>query len=317
MRVTRMLLTMPSLLCLGATPALAQGQALPSSQPALITIYREQVKLGRGTEHERIEAGWPAAYAKAKSPNYYLGMTSLTGPNEAWFIAPFASYAAVADQMKLESSDTALAAELARLYRADAEVLTDLRVIQAIARTDLSHGAFPDLAKMRFWEITIFRVRPGRESDFEADGQSLRCGDRPGGDRRQLPRLPDHGRDARARFSGVHVGRVVCAVRRHDGKRAADDAELHARGAGHHAEVLDRGPGQFGDEPLRAQSDDELRVGGNAGDGCGVLDAEAAGAPAVGRVGTARRGAQLSVARARKLCAARRLLRLVKGRRGS
>jgi len=168
MRVTRTLLALPSLLSIGATAALAQGPALPTSQPALITIYREQVKLGRGTEHERIEAGWPAAFAKAKSPNYYLAMTSLTGPNEAWFIVPFASNAAVADEMKLESSDTALAADLARLGRADAEVLTDARAIQAVARTDLSHGAFPDLAKMRFWEISIFRVRPGHESDFEA-----------------------------------------------------------------------------------------------------------------------------------------------------
>src|SRR2546422_2520340 len=63
---------------------------------------------------------------------------------------------------------------------------------------------------------------------------------------------------------------------------------LHARGAGYDAEVLDRGPGQFGDEPLRAQCDDELRVGGNAGDGSGVLDAEAAGAPAVGAAGAGR-----------------------------
>src|SRR5439155_23396699 len=89
--------------------------------------------------------------------------------------------------------------------------------------------------------------------------------------------------------SRVRVGRVVCAVRRHDGERAEDDAELHARGAGYDAEVLDRGPGQFGDEPLRAQCDDELRVGGNAGDGSGVLDAEAAGAPAVGAAGSVRK----------------------------
>ena len=168
MRITRTLLALPSLLCIGATAALAQGQALPTSQPALLTIFREQVKVGRGAEHERIEAGWPAAFAKAKSPNYYLAATSLTGPQEAWFLAPFASNAAYGDELKLESSDTALAAALARLARADAEVLNDARVIQAVARTDLSHGAFPDLAKVRFWEITIFRVRPGHESEFEA-----------------------------------------------------------------------------------------------------------------------------------------------------
>src|SRR5881296_3314061 len=149
MRVTRALLALPSFLCIGATAALAQGPALPTSQPALITIYRGQVKLGRGTEHERIEGGWPAAFAKAKSPNYYLAMTSLTGPNEAWFVVPFASNAAAADEMKLESSDTALAAELGRLGHADAEVITDSHTIQAVARPELSHGDFPDLAKMR------------------------------------------------------------------------------------------------------------------------------------------------------------------------
>ena len=31
-----------------------------------------------------------------------------------------------------------------------------------------SHGAFPNLAKQRYWEITIFRVRPGHVMDFEA-----------------------------------------------------------------------------------------------------------------------------------------------------
>jgi hypothetical protein len=168
MRVTKTLLALPSLLCLGVTATLAQGQALPASQPPLLTIYREQVKVGRGAEHERIEAGWPAAFAKAKSPNYYLAAISLTGAQEAWFLAPFASNAAYADELKLQSSDTALAAALARLARADAEVLNDSRTIQAMARTDLSHGAFPDLTKVRFWEITIFRVRPGHESEFEA-----------------------------------------------------------------------------------------------------------------------------------------------------
>ena len=160
------LLTLPALLCAGAGLAVAQG--LPTSQPTLLTIFREQVKLGRAAEHGRIEAGWPAEFAKAKSPNYYLAMTSLTGASEAWFVVPFASNAAAADEMKLEESDTTLAAELQRLSRADAEVLTDARAIQAMARTDLSHGAFPDLNKQRFWEISIYRVRPGHEAGFEA-----------------------------------------------------------------------------------------------------------------------------------------------------
>jgi hypothetical protein len=168
MKVTRTLFALPSLLCIGAAAALAQAPALPTSQPALLTIYREAVKIGRAAEHERIEAGWPAAYAKAKFPTYNLAMTSLTGRSEAWFLTPYASNAAVAEDMKRETSDTVLAAELARLSRADAEVLDEWRIIQAMARPDLSHGTFPELTKVRYWEVFTLRVRPGHESEFEA-----------------------------------------------------------------------------------------------------------------------------------------------------
>jgi hypothetical protein len=168
MNVFRTLFAVPSLLCVGASAVWAQAQTVPTSQPPRIVIYREQVKMGRSADHERIEAGWPAAYARAKSPNYYLAMTSLTGRNEAWFVASFASNAAEGEAMKLESSDTVLGADLARLARADAEVLDDWRILQAVARPDLSHGAFPDLSKVRYWEVTTFRVRPGHSADFEA-----------------------------------------------------------------------------------------------------------------------------------------------------
>lgn len=64
-----------------ATEVVAQD--LPQSQPALLTIIREEVKAGRNADHAKIEAGWPAAFARAKSPQHYLAYESLTGPNEA------------------------------------------------------------------------------------------------------------------------------------------------------------------------------------------------------------------------------------------
>jgi hypothetical protein len=160
--------TLLALLCSGAGAAVAQAQGLPTSQPSLVTIVREEVKVGRAAEHARIEAGWPAAYERAKSPDYYLAMVSMTGPSEAWYISPYASHAAIGESMKREGADAALTAELARLARADAEVLNGLRTIQAVARPDLSMGAFPDLARQRFWEITTFRVRPGHRAEFDA-----------------------------------------------------------------------------------------------------------------------------------------------------
>src|SRR6266581_2033976 len=145
-----------------------QGQGLPTSQPALVTIVREDVKVGRTAEHARIEAGWPAAFGRANSPDHYLAMVSLTGAPQAWYIIPTASNAAYGEQLKRYDNDPATTAELDRLSRADAEVLEGTRTIQAMARPDLSRGTFPDLTKQRFWEISLVRVRPGHEADFDA-----------------------------------------------------------------------------------------------------------------------------------------------------
>jgi len=159
-------LTPALLLLIGAGTALAQG--LPTSQPGYLTIYREYVKVGRSAEHATIEAGWPAAFAKANSPTTYLALTSMTGGTEAWFLTPSASHAAMEADMKRNDADPALTAELARLSRADAEAIDEVRTLQLRARPDLSMGTFPNLAKVRYYEVTTFRVRLGQEQAFEA-----------------------------------------------------------------------------------------------------------------------------------------------------
>ena len=137
------------LLVSSASPSLGQG--IPTSQPNLIMIVREEVKNGHNAMHAAHEAGWPAAYARAKSPNYYFAMTSMTGPNEAWYIVPFASHAALAESMKRDDADATLSAELQRLSRGDADHTNSVRTIHAIARPDLSYGTYPDIALERFW----------------------------------------------------------------------------------------------------------------------------------------------------------------------
>ncbi len=162
-KVTRSLLVVAAM----ASANAALAQTLPTSQPNYLQIYREEVKVGRAGDHEKVEAGWPAAYEKAKSPYTYIALTSMTGPGEAWFISPFESHAAMADSIARED-EPSLAASLGRLQRADAEVINGFRSIWARGRKDLSSGAYPETAKQRFYEITIFRVRPGHEQDFEA-----------------------------------------------------------------------------------------------------------------------------------------------------
>jgi len=144
------------------------GQGLPTAQPNMLQIFREEVKPGHDADHTKTEAGWPAAFEKAKFPYFSLGLVALTGTSEAWFLVPYDSNQVMGDALRRQSDDPVLSAELAKLSRADAEHITGVRSILAAARKDLSRGAFPDPGKQRFWEVTMFRVRPGHEEDFAA-----------------------------------------------------------------------------------------------------------------------------------------------------
>ncbi|HEX6559213.1 MAG TPA: hypothetical protein VF021_07105 [Longimicrobiales bacterium] len=153
---------------LWSVPQAATAQnPVPTSQPSVLVVFREEVKYGHNTEHESVEAGWPAAFAKAKSPNTYIAITSMTGTNEAWFLSPYANWKALGDEMKMQGSDATLSAELARLSKADAEHVNNGRTLHLLGRADLSAGTFPSIAKARFYEVTILRVRPGHEREFE------------------------------------------------------------------------------------------------------------------------------------------------------
>jgi hypothetical protein len=151
---------------LGAIAASSFGQSMPTSQPDVLGIQIEEIKVGHSGEHTDTESLWPAAMERAKSAFPYLALASLSGKAEVWFVAPYESHAKVAEAM--QEGGEALAAELSRLSRVDAEHVESFRSLHLAARKDLSHGAFPDTAKQRFFEITTFRVRPGGEGAFEA-----------------------------------------------------------------------------------------------------------------------------------------------------
>jgi hypothetical protein len=159
----------PILLAL-LVPAAALAQALPTTQPKYMRVIREDVKLGRNADHAKFEAGWPAAYEAAKSPDFYIAMESMTN-NEAWYISPFASYAAMGEMLSREQQP-ALQTELTRLQRGDAEFINSFRAVELRARPDLSFGAYPDIAKQRYWEISIYRMRPGGEQAFAEAAKS-------------------------------------------------------------------------------------------------------------------------------------------------
>jgi len=165
MRKTVSEAVLASLLVAVASSALAQG--IPTTQPTFLHIFREQVKPGRSVDHAKWEAGWPAAFEKANSKYNYVALASVTGPAEVWYVTTLASQAAYGEMLASEKTDAVLSAELDRLHKGDGEFLNEGSAIQAVSKPALSHGEFPDIGKMRFWEITTYRVKPGYGEAFE------------------------------------------------------------------------------------------------------------------------------------------------------
>jgi hypothetical protein len=166
MRKSFLSLTLLALVAVSATTALAQG--IPTTQPKFVHIFREQLKPGTTGEHAKWEAGWPAAFEKAKSPYHYIALQSITGSPEVLYVSPLANQAAYGEMIASEQKDPALAAELERLSKGDGEFLSEQSALQAVAMPELSHGAFPDIGKMRYYEISTFRIRPGHQDAWMA-----------------------------------------------------------------------------------------------------------------------------------------------------
>ncbi len=134
--------------------------------PKVLQIYREEVKVGKAPAHVKVEKGFVAAAAKANWPTHYLAMTTVTGPSEAWFLTGYPSFAAWEKDRNDTEKNSAFTADLDRLVEKDGELLTNGRSLVALLREDLSAGGPVDVAKMRYFRLITFRVRPGHDSDF-------------------------------------------------------------------------------------------------------------------------------------------------------
>lgn len=134
--------------------------------PAYLQIFREQVKYGHAGAHAQTESGWPRAFARAKLKNNYMALTSTYGPSEAWFVEGHESMAEIDAINKAIAATPGLEAELDRLQQGDAAHVSGADAILARFVPEASNPGEVNLGEIRAWEITIFRVRPGKEASF-------------------------------------------------------------------------------------------------------------------------------------------------------
>jgi len=149
-----------------AAPLAAQETA-PTPPPKILQIFREEVKPGHGPAHAKTEAGWPRAFAKAKWPTNYIAMTTITGPTEAWFVTGYESYEAWEKDTQNIEKNAVLQAELDALSGQDGDHLSGVRSVALTYREDLSHRPGVSIPLQRYLSVTIVRIRPGHNADFE------------------------------------------------------------------------------------------------------------------------------------------------------
>jgi hypothetical protein len=147
-----------------AGPLVAQT-AMPGPPPVL-WIQRELVKPGKSSAHNDWEAGWPAAFAKANWPTTYIAMNAVSGINEAWFLIGYPTFDAMEKDFANSDANASLTADLKRLGAGESEYVETTRSVLAQYVPSLSYKPVVDIAKMRYFEVLTYAMKPGHDEDF-------------------------------------------------------------------------------------------------------------------------------------------------------
>ncbi len=142
-------------------------QAQSPEPPHILRIFREDIKSGKTLAHERVESAYARAFSKTGYPSY-LGLVSITGTTQAWFLESHDSYESLEKAIHTIQAEP-LKSTLDQLDVQDGELRTGERQMIATFQKDLSYLPVPsNLPKVRFFSINTLHVRPGHAADFAA-----------------------------------------------------------------------------------------------------------------------------------------------------
>jgi hypothetical protein len=137
-----------------------------NAEPRILRIVREDVKSGKGAEHGKNEAAFARAFARAGFANY-IGMESVTGPNQAWFMEAFDSWAAIENALGMMGREP-LRSEISPLGTRDGDFLQADSSVIASLQPGLSYlPGIPNPASMRFVNVFTIRILPGHQEFTE------------------------------------------------------------------------------------------------------------------------------------------------------
>jgi hypothetical protein len=136
--------------------------------PKMLNISREFTKPGKaGTVHEKSEAAFVKAMRDAKWPTHYLAVDSLSGKPRSLFFTAYDSFEAMEKDARATEKNEAFSAALERAEAADGELLSDTDTGDFVFHEEYSLRPAVDIPHMRYFDISVFRLRPGHEKDWD------------------------------------------------------------------------------------------------------------------------------------------------------
>ena len=158
------------LLFVGGVGMVAAQEMSDGTQPPpkLLVLYREYTKPGKaGMTHEKSESAFVQAVTRAKVPTHYFAVDSLSGRPRSLFLFGYDSFDAWEKDYLNTQKNATLAAALDRATVTDGELLSDMDQTVLAYREDQSVRPNVDIAHMRYFEISLFQVRPGHRKDWD------------------------------------------------------------------------------------------------------------------------------------------------------
>lgn len=158
-----------TLCLLAGSAATLAAQSNAMAPPKVLVVTREFVKPGKsGSLHQKTESAFVQANIAAKWPTRYLGTDAATGPVRSVFFVGYDSFAAWSKDMEATLANATLSAALDKAAIADGELLTGMETNVFVYRDDMSLNADGGIAKMRYFEVSHFRIRQGHEKEWDA-----------------------------------------------------------------------------------------------------------------------------------------------------
>ena len=162
-RITRFVVGM--LLLLGVQAVVAQETQAP---PKVLSVIREFLKPGKGgMGHDKSESAFVQAFSHAKWPTHYLAVDSLSGKPRSLFLVGYDSFEAWEKDNNAAQKNSALAAALDHASAADGELLSEVNMAAFLYNEDYSYHSAVDIAHMRYFEISLFHLRPGHQKEWD------------------------------------------------------------------------------------------------------------------------------------------------------